>query len=258
MTSDRAPSLPSDITVAIATIGARMHNIVLPAPVEGLRYEVLVQRPPRRMPVSDRTDLRYRALDTQGLSHSRNSALAQCETPFLVFADDDMELDVQGLKALAAEMIRAPGLAFAAGWRAGRLPVTGRRAGRYRLRKLNAGRICAPELMIRMDPIRRHNIRFDPRFGVGAEYPVGEDYIFTCDMLDAGLCGVAFPIVTGAHPDLSTGDNWHDTGLLRARRAVLSRCFGLAAVPVLLAYALRHRKRLGGWRDAWRFLTAKG
>ncbi|QCO58156.1 glycosyltransferase family 2 protein (plasmid) [Pseudorhodobacter turbinis] len=258
MTADITPSLPSGITVAIATIGARINGIILPAPTDGLRYEVLVQMPPDVLPINDRPDLRYTAINTRGLSHSRNSALTQCETPFLVFADDDMELDVVGLKALAAELARAPDLAFAAGWRAGRLPVTGPRAGAYRLRKLNAGRICAPELMVCVAPLRRHGITFDTRFGVGAEYPVGEDYIFTCDMLDAGLCGAAFPIVTGAHPHLSTGDNWHDAGLLVARRAVLSRCFGSAAVPVLLAYALRHRKHLGGWRDAWRFLTAKG
>lgn len=117
-------------------------------------------------------------------------------------------------------------LAFSAGWRAGRMPKTGRRAARYRLRKLIAGRVCAPELMVRVDPVRAAGVQFDTRFGVGAQHPVGEDYIFVCDMLGARLRGAAFPILTGAHSGLSMGDNWTDTGILNARRTVLHRCFG--------------------------------
>ena len=250
-------SLTPDITVAIATIGTRLANIQLPPPVAGLRYEILVQRPPAVMPRTTRSDVRYTPLDTVGLSHSRNSALAHCDTEFLVFADDDMALDTDGLRALAGHMLAAPHLGFTAGWRMGRLPASGRRAGRYTLRKHNAGRLCAPELMIRVETIRASGVRFDTRFGVGAAQPVGEDYVFVCDMLDAGLHAEAFPIVTGAHPDMSTGDDWGDLQLLAARRAVLMRCFGGMAPVMRLAYALRHRKRMGGWLGAWRFWAGR-
>lgn len=205
------------------------------------------------MPQSTRPDLCYIPLATAGLSDSRNSALARCGTPLLVFADDDMDLDTGGLLALAAEIARAPDLGFAAGWRTGRKPASGRRAGRYALRKLTARRVCAPELMVRADAVRRAGVTFDTGFGIGAKHPVGEDYIFVCDMLDAGLRGDAFPIAPGTHQGQSTGGNWQDKHLLAARRAVIARCFGAAAPLVRLAYALRHRKSLGGWAAAWRF-----
>lgn len=107
------------------------------------------------------------------------------------------------------------------------MPKTGRRAARYRLRKLIAGRACSPELMVRVDAVRAAGMQFDTRFDVGAQHPVGEDYIFVCDMLGARLRGAAFPVVTGAHSGLSTGDNWTDTGILNARRTLLHRCFGI-------------------------------
>jgi glycosyltransferase involved in cell wall biosynthesis len=244
---------PNQITVAIAAVGAQVCDIALPSQVQGLRYDVFVQSHPKKMPASQRDDLRYIRLATTGLSNSRNSALEQCQTSLLVFADNDMQVDTDGLLALAAMLEADPHLSFATGWRAGRMPVTGPRAGRYTLNKRNAGRICAPELMVRVADIRAAGVVFDPRFGVGAVHPVGEDFIFVCDMLDSGLRGAAFAIVTGAHPGLSTGDNWHSPEILAARRAVLTRSFGVVAPVMRLAYVLRHRKRLGGWRGAWHF-----
>jgi hypothetical protein len=250
-------NLPMEITVAIATLGPRMAQIVLPPPTAGLRYAVFVQSPPALMQPSTRADVSYTALETLGLSHSRNSALAQCETPLLVFADDDIALETAGLLELGACLTQNPQLGFAAGWRAGRLPQTGPRAGHYRLHKRTSGRICAPELMIRTAAVRDAGLHFDTDFGVGAAYPVGEDFIFVCDMLDAGLRGDAFPIITGSHDGISTGDVWSDATILVARRKVLERCFGKAAPFVKLAYALRHRKRLGGVSGAWRFWSGR-
>ena len=250
-------STPSEITIAIAALGPSAARIALPPPVRGMRYAILAQAPPAVLPRSNRPDVTYIALDTLGLSHSRNSALAQCETPLLAFADDDMALETDGLRALADEMDQNTKLDFAAGWRAGRMPQTGRRAAPYRLHKHTAGRVCAPELMVRVAAVRSAGVAFDTRFGVGAEHPVGEDYVFVCDMLDAGLYAEAFPIVTGAHPDMSTGDDWDDPQLLAARRAVLTRCFGGMAPVMRLAYALRHRKRMGGWLGAWRFWAGR-
>ncbi len=248
-------TLQSEITVAIATLGEGVARIVLPPPAEGVRHVIFVQSPPAVMPANTRKDVTYIALDMLGLSHSRNSAIAQCETDFLVFADDDMTLDIGGLCKLAACLAENPQLGFVAGWREGRLPQTGPRSGRHHLSKRNSGRICAPELMVRLSAIKEAGIRFDTRFGAGARYPVGEDFIFVCDMLEAGLRGDAFPVVTGAHDGVSTGGIWDDARILAARRKVLERCFGKTAPLVRLVYALRHRRQLGGLSGVWRFLS---
>jgi hypothetical protein len=243
------------VCVAISTLGAGLGRIRLPAPVAGLTYLILLQCPEaadpgQRSALEARADTRVLPLEGRGLSNSRNAALAQADQPLLLFADDDQALDPAGIMALARAFVQDPGLALAAGWRAERLPV---RARFQRLTRLNSGRICAPEFMVRLAPIRTAGLQFDPEFGLGARYPVAEDYIFVCDILRAGLAGVSLPVVTGAHPHDSTGDNWSDPDLMRARQAMIRRVFGPWAPLMRLAYAIRHRRRMGGWGRAFRF-----
>lgn len=249
---------PLGVCVAISTLGAGLAHIRLPAPHPGLTYLVLLQcaeeaEPTQREELEARADTRVQVLEGQGLSNSRNAALAQADKPLVLFADDDQALDPIGIIALAQAFAQDSDLVLAAGWRAERLPQGGRV---QKLTRLNSGRICAPEFMVRLAPIRTAGLRFDAEFGLGARYPVAEDYIFVCDILRAGFAGVSLPVVTGAHPHDSTGDNWSDPVLLHARRAMIRRSFGVWAPLMRLAYALRHRRRMGGWRQALTFLIS--
>ena len=47
------------------------------------------------------------------------------------------------------------------------------------------------------------------------------------------------------HPEHSTGQNWNEPALVAARFRVIDRVFGRLALPVRLAFAWRHRRRLG-------------
>ncbi|MBE1295628.1 MAG: glycosyltransferase [Rhodobacteraceae bacterium] len=251
---------PLGVAVAISTLGAGLARIRLPAPRPGLTYLILLQCPEAADPgirkvLEERVDTRVLALEGRGLSRSRNAALAQADQPLVLFADDDQVLDPVGIMVLAQAFVQDPGLALAAGWRAERLPS---RARAHRLTRLNSGRICAPEFMVRLAAIRAADLRFDTEFGLGARYPVAEDYIFVCDILRAGLAGMSLPVVTGSHPHDSTGDNWSDPDLMRARQAMISRVFGPWAPLMRLAYALKHRRRMGGVGRAVRFVLANG
>lgn len=239
------------VTVAISTVGARVGNIALPDFTPEIAYLVLVQGTGSTPLPADllRKDVTIEPLSTRGLSNSRNAALTLAKGDFLLFNDDDIELDTSGILELQKAFIDDPELALAAGWRRERLPKTGPRAVKHDLRTANSGRICAPELMLRLSAIRRTNIRFDPEFGLGAEFGLGEEFIFITDALKAGLKGVGFPVVTGAHPDESTGNDWQDPALMRARAAMLARVFGRWAVLARIAYAWRYRTRIGSlWR----------
>ena len=72
----------ADLTVAISTLGAGIDRIQLPEPVVGIRYLVLHQRPQQVPSVLLRADVRVVALDTLGLSNSRNAALEQAKPIF--------------------------------------------------------------------------------------------------------------------------------------------------------------------------------
>ena len=240
--------MPSDatggggLTVAISTIGARAGRITLPPADPVITYLVLLQRPGDAPALPARTDLRVVRLDSLGTATSRNAALEAAETPFLLFADDDIALDLAGVKRLRAALAADPTLDI----------VTGRIAGTakhyadrpYRLRRWNAAKTGTPEIMLRLNRVRVGTIRFDPAFGVGARHGLGDEFVFLADALRSGLRGQFLPVTIGRHPGDSTGADWSDPALLRARIAVLDRVFGAAAPLWRLAFALKHARRL--------------
>lgn len=236
------------LTIAISTLGARAGGITLPAPQSFLRYLVLVQRPDEAPALPARDDLTVLALPSLGLSKSRNAALAQAKTPFLMVADDDTVLDLAGIETLLAALEAAPELAFVTGELAGRS-----RGGRaYRLSRWNTGRTNSSEMLLRLAPIRAAGLGFDEGFGLGAAHGLGEEFIFLTDALKAGLRGRHLPVTVARHPDASTGERWDDPALLRARAAVMTRVFGRWAPLLRLAFALKHRRKLPVWRFVMR------
>lgn len=241
------------VTLAVSTMGVRAERLHLPEARAGMDYLVLVQAPVSpaiTTRFAGRSDVRVVILDTLGLSKSRNAALKQAEGDLIVFCDDDLALEVDGIAALARVFEGDPDLALAAGWRgkgSGEV-MAGRRARTERLTLFNSGRICAPELMVRRAAFGPNEVQFDTEFGLGARHGLGEEYVFVTDALKAGLKGMSLPIVTGQHDDISTGGDWDDPALMRGRQQVLVRVFGPWVWAIRPVYAWRHRRRLGDWR----------
>lgn len=249
------------VTVAISTLGMGVSRIQLPEPVAGIEYLILFQAaegslaPRGTLWAGQRADVRFVELPDRGLSRSRNAGLAYARTDLVLFSDDDVTLEPEGILALRDHFVSDPNLALAAGWRRERLPQVARK---HRLTRFNSGRICAPEFMVRASVVVRLGVQFDLDFGLGAYYGVGEDYVFVSDILHAGGRGVVLPVVTGSHPDVSTGEKWSDPRLLRARQAVINRVFGSWALPVRFAYAIRHRRRFAHFAQLCSFCWGRG
>ncbi|MCG7625979.1 glycosyltransferase family 2 protein [Epibacterium sp. Ofav1-8] len=247
------------VTVAISTLGAGVARIRLPKPQPDIDYLILLQAPQDAPAGAEETlqtgrgDVSILARPDRGLSNSRNAGLEQAQGDLVLFSDDDVVLKVEGILTLRDQFARDPDLVLAAGWRAERLPKT---ASVKKLTCFNSGRICAPEFMVHKKKTLALDVRFDLEFGLGAHYGVGEDYVFVTDILRAGGVGCTVPVVIGAHPHTSTGDDWSDPALLAARQAVIGRVFGIWAGPIRFAYGLRHRRRFANGVEVWRFILS--
>ncbi|NIZ15302.1 glycosyltransferase family A protein [Phaeobacter sp. HF9A] len=233
------------VTVAISTLGVGVKRIRLPEKHADIDYLILLQMPqdaPAGLVetlLAGRDDVALLARPDRGLSNSRNAGLEQARGDLVLFSDDDVMLQVEGILALRDQFFLDPDLVLAAGWRAERLPQN---ASEQRLTRFNSGRICAPEFMVRKGAVLALGIRFDPAFGLGAQYGIGEDYIFVTDILGAGGKGIAIPVVCGSHPHASTGDLWNDPILMMARKAVILRVFNrFFGRAVWLVYLWRHK-----------------
>jgi teichuronic acid biosynthesis glycosyltransferase TuaG len=251
-----APDQPV-LTVAIATTSARLGQINfadLPAQ-SGVTYHIWVQGA-QTVPLAARRDIRISPSPGRGAATNRNTALAAAQTPLLIFADDDLGFEPAGHAALIARFAARPKADFLCARlcdEAGALRKPYGPQGQ-RVRWWNCGKVGTPELALRPDRFRAKGIAFDPRFGAGMPNHLGDEYIFLCDALRAGLRGEHADIVLASHARHSSGTAT-GTPLMKLRKRALIRALGRwQSRPALLAFALRHRHQFPSWRDMLRFL----
>ncbi|MFW7414588.1 glycosyltransferase [Demequina sp. SO4-18] len=205
----------------------------------------------------ERAGARTVALESMGVARSRNEVLRQARTRYVLFSDDDVQVDWDGVRGMVATMADQ-GLALGLGRAVG---ADGALRKRYPEREqpltlFNSAKAATYEMIVDVERTREREVWFDEGYGAGATNYLGDEYIFIADLLRAGLSAHAIPEVVAAHPVESSGSRWGTGEDLDARAAVLDRVFGRRAVAVKLAFAARHRSRLGGVGASLRFVRS--
>jgi hypothetical protein len=255
------PSSPR-LTIAIATMETRLDQLSLPMlpPIPGIVWRIFAQGNPetiaRHATRLARADVTLTATEGRGAARSRNAALEAVWTEYLLFADDDLIFDPAGIATLLARFEAQPATDFLCACLS---DETGRPRKRYSpdrtpVRWFNCGKIGTPELALRPARLRAKAVRFDTSFGAGASDWLGDEYIFLCDALRAGLRGQHVAVTVASHPANSSGLT-QGVEAMAVRRRVLIRALGrLKSLPVRLSFAIRHRRTIGGWRGWLAFL----
>ena len=155
--------------------------------------------------LSERFGARWLHLDRRGISHARNAALAHVDAEWVAFPDDDAEVAPDVVTRLRATLERHPAAAFVGAhvtFPDGR-PMQPGMDGRARALVSPADVLrttVSPGLFVRRDWIARAG-GFDERFGVGAEFPSGEESDLLFTILAAGGVGHYDPAIRVSHPD---------------------------------------------------------
>ena len=254
-----------DLFIAIATTAARVAtlNLARLPPQTGVEYRIFVQCEGAEPAVAAhsaqalaRDDIRVIPTDGHGAARNRNAALRQIDGAVLLFADDDLILDLNGIAALRAQIAAAPVVDF---FCARLLDGVHRSPKRYApdgtaVRWYNCGKVGTPELALRPARARAAGLRFDESFGAGTPNWLGDEYIFLCDALRAGLQGRHVAVDIGVHPADSSGLA-KGAAAMAVRRKVLVRALGRwRGMPARWAFALRHRRDFPNLASFLRFL----
>lgn len=258
-----SPPLPSSaaprpfLTLAWSVLGTRSGNITVPdlGGVADGEVELLVcVQGDLQAPIP--AGARVVTVDGVGVARSRNAAIANARAHYLLFCDDDITVSLDGAMATARHLLRS-GRALALGAAIDfngtprkRYPTQPRRLGLH-----NAAKAATYEMVVDVDAVRSHGLTFDERFGAGAPLPLGDEYVFIADLLDAGLRADAVPWVLAAHPADSSGHRWGSVADAHHRAVVLNRVFGSRAPLARAAFAVKHLRRLGGLRRALVFVA---
>jgi len=177
----------------------------------------------------------------RGLSKSRNRALQHAAAGIALIADDDVRHPPAAPARVAAAFAahpRADIITFQAQTPAGApFKKYQTRARRHTARSIM--RVSSWEIALRVESIRAAGLRFDERFGLGAEFPTGEENIFLIDALRRGLRLRYQPQVIAIHPAASSGADLSTAAAIEAKGAAHRRMFGAAFLPVALAFAVK-------------------
>jgi glycosyltransferase involved in cell wall biosynthesis len=248
------------ITVAIATLADRLKNLSLPMLPEthGVDYHVFVQDVANPMDITgalERPDITLTALEGRGVAKSRNAAIEMAKGDIIIFADDDLILHTQNYDALRDLFRNTPELAFVCGQlRDGSgKPFKAYSPDGTPTSRLNTAKVGTPEMAVRTETIRAEQIFFDPNFGAGSQNWLGDEYIFLCDALRAGLRGQYSALSLATHSAPSSGQVSSSESFL-VREAVFRRALGAFSWPFRCAFAWRHRNRFPDWGSFWRFV----
>jgi glycosyltransferase involved in cell wall biosynthesis len=250
-------SLPSgELEVAVSTTvsrGLKAIDVVQQVLCSGSRCRLILQtlgstemgeivdRMPRE---SVDGNFRLVVLEGKGLSRSRNAAIETSTAAWLLFADDDIRY-LPGALGLVANALSDLGdvdvatfqMVFPDGSPARPYP---QRAIRHSWRTVL--RVSSVTIAVRPGRVREAGLMFDPRLGLGAQVPTGEENEWLLRCLRAGLNVRHLPIDIVQH-DHQTSSSEYDRFAAINKGRMLSIMFGVWAVPLSVAFALRHHRR---------------
>ncbi len=95
------------------------------------------------------------------------------------------------------------------------------------------------DVAFKEEVIEKYSLSFDERFGPGAKYAIGEDFIFMTDACKKGANIVYKPIDIVQHDTLGTGATLRDD-IIFGRGAMFARVFGLNAAVINMLFASKN------------------
>tara|TARA_B100000446_G_scaffold188212_1_gene221153 strand:+ start:2841 stop:3626 length:786 start_codon:yes stop_codon:yes gene_type:complete len=232
-----------DVCIAISTVGSKINNLLIPAERDGVTYLVIHQVDSIKDKVpwlenNIRSDLSYVCMADFGLSKSRNAVLSNCKSKYAYIMDDDVGFDLDKIQMLIKYMeedkVDIATCQFC--YHDGSSPKKYRKEAFFH-NILSVAKVASIEICIKVSVLRKNNILFDEGFGLGTALPSGEEYIFLVDCLRAKLKVKYYPIVTGIHPNETSGlDFFTSTPKVLAKREMLKKIFGWKSAAYILVF----------------------
>lgn len=247
------------LTFGFSTLSTRLKNISYPEQNDTREVIVLVQNPNEESYVFNIPKTKLVELKSRGVAKSRNAALKYASGKYLIFADDDITFDENGITKLVEYFEAHPECAIIMAQTSDETGALRKEypAKAHKLTPFNSAKAATYEMMVRVEAIRAAGIQFDENFGAGVDNFLGDEYIFIADALKQGLQGMYLPIRVAIHPKESSGSTWGTERDLKARAAVFARVFGATAPIFRALFLLKSRKGKVGLIKSLRFIFAR-
>ena len=244
------------LTIGYSTLANRAKNIKFLTSTNNL---VIVQNPDSISLPGFSSEVKVLELHNRGVAKSRNAAITNTESEYLLFGDDDIEFKESGIVSAINYLNANPDVSILL---MQAIDETGKLRKRYpakshKLKLTNSAKAATYEMMIRVSDIKAAGIKFDENFGAGAPNYLGDEYIFIADALRAGLKGRFEPIVIATHPTESSGSLRNSTADRSVRAKVFTRVFGIWAPLMRTLFVVKPPSKKFGFINSLRFIVGK-
>ena len=180
----------------------------------------------------------FRNIDSYGLSKSRNEALKWFRDGIGVIADNDV-MYVKEAHKIIADAHKANQdagiIIFQIKTPQGCFYKTNYPAQKKILKKRDLWRVSSVEITFKKEIAEK--LRFDERFGLGTNFPSGEEFIFLCQAYKNHKI-VFVPEVIGVHPAFNK-IKVHDPKVLMSKGAMVKVTYPYLWICVLTVFALK-------------------
>ena len=180
----------------------------------------------------------------KGLAKSRNRALELATADICLISDDDIEYteDIETIIINAfKEYVDADIITFQIKTPEGEMYKKYKDTPFWHTTKTLMS-VSSVEIAFKLKSIHTAELHFDEHFGLGSTFPTGEEIIFLTDALKKNLKILYIPIPIVVHPIESSGKNYDNIGLIKAKGAMFYRMFGNIGYFVAIVFAYKKYK----------------
>lgn len=206
-------------------------------------------------PLKLRKDTIYLSLDVKGLSKNRNNCLKHINADIVYICDDDVSLLYENILKVIEKFENSDNLDVL---RCQVKTFEGKPYKQYKTREykvdslIQLSNFSSIEMTVKSSFIKENDILFDENFGIGAQYPIGEDFIFITDILKKNGNIVHYPMDIVEHGEFGTGGILSDN-IIFGRGAVFRRVFGKISFLVNIYFSIKNQKKYQKEYTLWEY-----
>lgn len=183
--------------------------------------------------------------EKKGLSRSRNIAIDKSNSDFIWILDDDIHTSKENIILIKETLLNEPSadvLTFRYAHSTNKKNSKKYFNKKY-LNKYDLLKVSSIEVIVRRATLKKLNVKFDERFGLGSKYPSCEENLFLLNLYDKGSKIIHIPIIIVYHPAITSGSKFNPQSLIA--KGYLCRKYNITGFFILLYWSFKFSYKHG-------------
>ncbi len=197
-------------------------EVIFSKPLVAITENILiVNQSKTKKLVSDQTNIRVINDTDYGLSRSRNLAIRESKGELLWLMDDDciirqdaISIIIEAFNNISSDLITFQTEVLESGKLYWEYPDNNQT-----FTQVNENQTLSPEIVFKRNPIK-NKVRYDERFGLGAQFEDGENYLFLHQLGQKNISRYFLNKVIVAHPKHNSSMEASSSRIIYARGAI--------------------------------------